>query len=506
MRILWIILALIVLIVGLLYGLLFTAPGNNFVGPVIEKNLQAKIPIDVKLETYLLRINRFDIKLLIGDDSTVEAKGTMSLFSQSLDASYRIQIEELANLEKVIGSRMNGPLNIEGTAAGGQESFVIQGNSDFAKSNTRYLVTLKEFEPHNAEATLSHIHIDSLLHLVNKPIYASGLLNISVDFANIDLNRPEKIEGQVLTSLTKGIVHPLPVQKDFNLSVPENTWFKSNTATKIESGLATTSADIQSSIADLNARPVIFDLKQSSLNAPYTLTVPDLDKLFFVTKQHMHGSLKIEGVVETNKEHVQATAHSDTLGGSVDALFKDGKLDTDARNIQIVALTDMMIYPRIFDSRANAKLAFNTLTKKGTLNAQLLNGQFLPNKMSSLINQLAQLDITKEVYEKTVIDSQIDDKQLTTDFHLKSRLTELDSKAGKIDLDKQQIDTTIDIKIRKAELPVTLKGALKKPEISVDTGALLESKAKKEANKQLEKNLPKDIKESPAGDLLKKFF
>jgi hypothetical protein len=122
--------------------------------------------------------------------------------------------------------------------------------------------------------------------------------------------------------------------------------------------------------------------------------------------------------------------------------------------------------------------------------------------MTFMLQQMANFDITREVYERTTLDTRIDDKVLRSDLHMKSKLTELDSKNGLIDLARQYIDTTINVKIRKMFLPGVIKGKLTDPNIKIDAKDLMKAKAKDE----LEKRLPADIKKSPAGDLLKNLF
>jgi hypothetical protein len=216
----------------------------------------------------------------------------------------------------------------------------------------------------------------------------------------------------------------------------------------------------------------------------------------------MKGEITVTGDVKTDKKGFEATAHSDTLGGAIDAKVKNNKVSATVKNVQTVALTDMLLYPHIFDSTANMQLDFDTLSKKGELHAELLDGQILPNKMTFMLQQMANFDITREVYERTTLDTRIDDKVLHSDLHMKSKLTELDSKNGLIDLERQYIDTTIHVKIRKMFLPVVIKGKLKDPKIKIDAKDLMKAKAKEE----LEKQIPDDVKNSPAGGLLKKFF
>ncbi len=491
--------AILVLLLALLYGALFTAPGNGLLKPVIESKIAAKVPLPTKLQRFVLRPDRFDILLKIGEDTTIEAKGSMDLFSQYIDASYSVDIKELSNLEKLIGTRLNGPFRTSGSVKGDRSELKISGNSDVSGSETVYAVDLKEFEPGNLTAKVAHLQIDRLLHMLNMPPYAEGRVDIEAKIANLDM---EHLDGTVVTEIREGVVNPQPVKSDFNISVPSDLTFKGDVNTRLKGSKAVSKVDFISSIATLSSKALTYDIKKGALTADYRTEIADLDKLFFLTKQHMKGSITVTGDVETSKEKVRATAHSDTLGGALDALFENGIAEVNIKNIQTVALTDMLLYPHIFDSRANAQLKYDTIKQLGTLNAQLLNGQILPNKMSFMLQQMANFDITKEVYERTTIDTKIVKKRLISDLYMKSRLTEISSKNGVVDLDKQTIDTTLDIKIRKNMLPVVIKGPLTSPKIKIEAKELLKSKAKEE----LEKRLPKNLKESPAGELLKGLF
>ena len=491
--------ALLVLLLGAAYGLLFTAPGNGILQPVIEKRIAAQVPLPTRLETFVLRPDRFEVALQIGKDTRIEAKGTMSLTARSVDATYDVDIEELANLQKLIGQKLNGPFHTRGTVKGDQKKLMIDGESDVAGSATDYHLVLRDFEPENLKAHVAHLHIDKLLHMVNQPDYAEGFVDVRADIPSLD---DDHLKGNVVTKITKGKVHPAPVKRDFNLSVPSNLAFHGDVKTRLAQTKAISDVDFVTSVATLRSKNLVYDIEEGALSTDYRLHVPNLDNLYFVTNQHMRGKITVTGDVKLKGEHIDATAHSETLGGAIDARFNDGKLDAKVKNIQTVALTDMLLYPHVFDSKANVQLKYDTLKQAGTMHAELLNGQILPNKMTFLLQQLANFDITREVYERTTIDTKILKKVLHTDLRMKSRLTEITSENGLVDLNRQYIDTTLKIKLRKMLVPVTLVGPLASPEVKIDKNALLKSKAKEE----LEKKLPDNIKNSPAGGLLKNLF
>ena len=489
----------ILLVLGAAYGLAFTQPGNDFLRPILEKRIAEKVPLPTHLSTFVLRPDRFEIALKIGDDTRIGAKGTMNLAKRSVDALYDVDIKELANLQKLIGQKLNGPFKTHGTIKGDERSMSIDGVSDVAGSATDYHLKLRDFEPENLVANIAHLHIDKLLHMIDRPIYAQGLVDVDANIASIDL---EKLKGNVVTKISKGLVHPIPIQKDFNLSIPSNLTFHGDIHTRLAQTKAVSTVDFVTSIATLSSKSLTYDIAQRSLTTDYDLHVPNLDDLYFVTNQHMKGAITFTGDVKADKKGFGATAHSDTLGGAIDAKIANNKVDVQVKNIQTVALTDMLLYPHIFDSKANMTLGYDTLVKRGNLHAELLNGQILPNKMTFLLQQMANFDITREVYERTTLDTRIDDKTLLSDLHMKSRLTELKSKDARIDLKRQTIDATIDTKIKKSFIPIVIKGPLKDPKIKIDAKDLMKAKATQE----LEKRLPDNLKKSPAGDLLKKLF
>ncbi|WP_456485532.1 hypothetical protein [Hydrogenimonas sp.] len=499
MKFLWSIVILLLLLFGATYALLFTKPGNDLLKPLIESKIAANVPLPTKLERFTLRPNRFDMALKIGKDSLIEAKGTMNLFSQSVNGNYRVQIQELSNLQKLIGQKLNGPFHTQGTIEGNKMVMHIDGSSDIAGSSTEYHLALREFRPENLVATIEHMQIDKLLHMVNQPIYAKGIVNIEAKIPRMDI---KNLKGDIVTAIRKGRVHPAPIKRDFNLSIPSNLTFAADIKTRLAQTKAISDTNLRTSIAKLLAKTLTYDIAKGSLATDYILNIPNMDRLYFLTGQHMKGAMKITGDIKSSKNHILATAHSDTLGGAFDALYKNGKADIKIKNIQTVALTDMLLYPHIFDSRANAKITYDTLRKKGTMHAELLDGQILPNKMSFLLKQMANFDITKEIYERTTIDTDIDDKRLTSDLYMKSRLTEITSRQGVIDLDEKRIDTTLNIKIRKMWIPVHLTGELTKPNIKIDTRGLMKSKVKEE----IKKRLPIKLKDSPVGDLIKNLF
>ena len=492
-------LLLILTILGIFFGLLFTEPGNKILRPYIEKEIQKQLPVPAKLETFRLRPDNFAVSMLIGSDSTVDVEGTFDVADQSIDADYRIDIKELSDLKKLIGTEMYGPIRAKGHLQGGQKSAALQGDARIAGGIVDYLVGLKMFQPKKVIAKAANLRIDRLLEMVGKPAYASGFLDINAKITHIEKSR---LRGKILTAIRKGTVDADNVARDFNITLPPSLPYRFQSETNLQNETATSKLRLESGVANLRCDAMRYDLPQKRLDSDYRLDIPDLNRLQFVTHRPLKGKLTLTGNVETSPKGLKVTAHSELLNGAFDATVENNMVHASLKNIQTVALTDMLLYPHIFDSRANAQLDYDTLTRKGRIKALLLDGQILPNRMSFLLQQMANFDITKEIYERTTLQTQIDDKKLTSDLKMKSRFTELSAKEAVVDLDENSIDAVLLVQIKKLTIPVTFKGALDKPKISIDARDLAKARAKKE----LEKRLPAKLKNSPAGDVIKKLF
>ena len=490
---------LIIIIMAIIYGLLFTPQGNSIIKPIIEEEISKKISIPVKLETFMLKPEEFKIVLTTNDKSYIASKGSFNILAQSLELFYDIKINELSNLKELIGKKFNGSFRTNGKLKGDQYILHIDGKTNLANSDTSYHIELKEFKPQKIKAVVKHMQIDRLLYTVNQPVYSNGLADIKADIKSFNI---EKLDGAIKAKISESTLDPKPFMRDFGISIPPNVTIEARLNTKLKGSKAISSLNVISSINNLTSEVITYDLKKNYLKADYRLEIPNLDKLYFLTNKHMLGSLTITGNVKKAKDLMQLTGHTDTLGGAVDFILKNEKFKANIKNIQTVALTDMLLYPHIFDSRVNAKINYNTNNKKGTLHTELYDGQILPNKMSFLLKQLTNFDITKEIYEYTVLDTKIEDKQLISNLHMKSRYTEISSKDALINLEKETIDTTLNVNIKKSIIPVSLTGELFKPSIKIESDELI----KKRAIEEIEKRLPKEIKESPIKDLIKNLF
>ena len=159
-------------------------------------------------------------------------------------------------------------------------------------------------------------------------------------------------------------------------------------------------------------------------------------------------------------------------------------------SIKFVMEYEKLSYPETIEKLAsmyNFNLDYDLLTKKGNLLGKLTNGHLLENNFVTLVNQLAKVELTKEVYETFDINTKINDRILTSDLIMKSQNTQLNIKDSILDLEKNLIDAKINTTIKDKTLDINLKGETSSPQISLDAKDLL----KEQINKKIEKKKDK---------------
>jgi len=416
----------------------------------------------------------------------ISVNGKFNSADFGIDGSYLLDIAELGLFRPVTKVALRGPLFTKGIVKGNRNKLVVDGSSNIASSKTSYHVVLRDFRPLSANIAVKKAKLDKIFYIANKPAYAKGNLNIGAKLTNLVA---KKVEGTIKAALSNGLVNTAVVKKEFKLSMPKTT-FDATINTNVKKSVAVSKLQVNSSIAKLIANKAIFNIGKAMLNSDYQLVIPDLDKLYFISEHHLRGGVTVNGFIEKAKNLV-VTAHSDMLGGKVDVKLVDDKVTKTVRGVEVTALTDMLMYPKVFDSTMDADITYNLKTKKGLMKAKLFDGHILPNTMTFLLNQVVNFDITKEVYKKADIISKIADNIILSDMDIQSEHTRITSKNALIDTKKDKVDARLRIDIGRRTIYAKIKGNIRKPEVSLDVKEILEN----ELRKQLEKRLPKKLKE-----------
>lgn len=482
-------------------------------GEIVLRTKDAKINTKVMKNDFNITIPSTDFVMnldakLKGDDVDYNYELVSKLFKVTssgkviptplkTDIKYALDIKELALLKPVTGADVRGSFRLNGTVKGTKANLVVDGRSDVASSNTKFEAILKEFAPVSLKASMKNLKLERVLYMIKQPHYAYGIFSLDVDIPDA---RSGKLNGKVLSSIKNGLLDSKYITKayEFKTQMPK-TNFNMTTNTTLNGDIVDSKVDLVSTLANIEIKRARLNLKNNIINSDYKATVPNLDKLYFASQQHMKGSISVYG--ELNKgDDLDLSIFSNVAGGKIEAKLHNDDFHADITAIQTLDALHILIYPEIFKASLDAKLDYNLATKKGKFDGNLIDGKFTKNQMFSLVKEYAKVDMYVETF-KGDVHADINKENILASMDLKSNTSSIKTKNTKLNTKTKIIDSKIDIVANKNPVSVTLKGKTSSPRVSVGVEELI----KKEVGKAIEKEVGKAIEEE-VGKLLKSFF
>jgi hypothetical protein len=496
----------IILNISTFYVLLFTSFGNGIVAPIIEENVNKKNLVDLKIDEFILRMDRIELNSTINNGSKLSINGDINIFDMFVDLKYDLKVDDLSKYQKLTKEKLNGEFFTHGTIKGDKNLVEVLGFSDFLDSDSSYNISLKNFKLDLIDFNIKNLEIEKLLFLVNQPRYADGKIDINGKIKNVNI---PTLNGKIVTKIYEGhIVNDL-INQNFDLELNDKIDFNSTITTHLNPYKVDSSIDFYTTVANIFVKSATVNLKDKSINSDYILKIDDLSKLKDITKQELNGKIVLSGDILKSKDLI-VSGKSDIFGGNLKFNLFNDDFKANLINIEALQLTQMLSYPEVFDSKASFNIAYNIKDKSGDIKANLLNGHFVENEFSALINNFAKFDITREVYKQVSFDSHIQDNSINSKLIMNSNNTIIDIKKSIIDLETKNIDTNIDVFVNKVKLIFNITGKTDNPKVSLDTTKVIKNKLKEKAKEKITNDLGKKIDEklgnSIGSDLIKSIF
>ncbi len=472
-KVVYAIVGLLILVIVGAYSLLFTQMGNNILKPTVQKKISKALGKSIEVKEFSLRPSTLKLVCYYGGNRLLDIHGGFSIFSSTMNLNYTVNIKNLGNF---VGKNViKGGLRTVGRIYGSFGDFTVDGTANVFGGSLNYRIRLTDKKPESLRLKASNIELDQLLVALGKPVYAYG--RISANGELDDLNTASS-KGEVVVNLDKGFTNPEVLKKEFNF---ENAKIPFNVVSNIKASgkLLHAVLTLNSNVAMFNVTNSDIDLKSKTLKGTFKLILPDLNKLYFMTKRHLRGKLVFNGDFFKGKDLIVNANSQNVAGGKLQINFKNGVVNANYTDGRLVRLLDMLEYPKVFDSKANLTMTYNLKTTKGEAHVKLINGHFLPNRMSFLINTLAGFDITRELYKLSTVDSKIDNMTIVSNLYMKSRLTQITSKDAYVNLRTNKVDAILNVMIAKKPLKVYIKGDLNKPKVRLDLKGYIKGKLNK---------------------------
>lgn len=350
-KILYGIMAFIVVLLIAFYTLLFTSFGNNIVANFIQDKIKQSTGLDANITQFNLRFSSLDIEANLANMADLKLEGNLSLFRLGFDLDYIISLDK--NYAKNLGLNLKQNLAFSGKISGKSSDFIVDGRGYLFGSNVLLDARIYDYSPIALNLSANDLQISELLALFGRGSLAKGTIDIASKISAKDL----KPDGNAIIKLDNTYINYAEIKKEFNIDLPENSNLKAEILANIKDDTVYAVSRIYNAYLTLQTQKTLYNLTQNALNTDFDLSVPNLAKLEKLTKTKLNGSLGVKGDASVvNNILSSLNANVIGLGGEVTARLKNNQLNVNASNASLEKILALVGYGSIVSGNLNANL------------------------------------------------------------------------------------------------------------------------------------------------------
>ena len=465
-----------------------------------SSNLNARLLKDSVISDFVVSSSLFNF---------IVKKAKLNTKDLNLTSDYNLDVKKLSAFNDISQMKLKGSFYFKGNVEKIKDNISFNTKSNIFKSNTNISAKLISNKLKDLKIDIKKLNLKEALNAISMPMYASGYLDMNANIPNANM---DELKGSINTKVYNGVVNNALVNKDFDLKLVDRLTFKTDFKTILKDNHIYNTSNIYTSKANVFVKETKINLKTMKIESDYKIQVEDLSKLYDLSSMKMRGSAVINGTL-VKDENMLLLGKSNLLDGSLNYKLLNSDFTAKIKDINVLKTLHMMYFPEVLKSTANVDLKYNLENKIGTVNGLLINGRFVKNEFSSMLNNFARFDITKEVYEKITLDSKINKNIINSTMHFKSKLTKLDMTKSVLDTEKMITDSYVKVNIKGIKFDTSIKGNVSSPKIKLHIGSALQATIDAKKDELLKKlnidkldkdNLKRKLKEQMESGKFKK--
>jgi hypothetical protein len=383
--ILWF-LGFLALLLCVVYAVLFTNSGNNFLKPYIQKEIQKYVQNRVVVESFTLKTNFIDMEILLDEKSRVILNGDFSILDMKFDINYILALKDI----KTQQLNIDGIVALKGKAIGHKNAFKIDAQGEIFNAKTLLDVDVVQNSIQSINIDTKGLHVEKVLALLNQPIYSKGFIDINANLAPI----PQmKLKGVGKINISFGQLNQKEISKSFGINLPPNFTYRGDIDFVVDKDQVQAKSTLISNLFKLDAENVIYEIPTKKFYTDYTLSIPSLSALEELLGVSLYGNLSVVGDVILDKD-LKINAYSKTLGGEVKASMHNQTASLHVKDIYVSELLKMLKQERYSNGVLNSNvevsniknLDFQSLTniKEANIDGDVLGKLLEKNGVSNI--------------------------------------------------------------------------------------------------------------------------
>ena len=410
---------------------------------------------------------------------------------------------KIADLGAIFGSGAKSPANIKANV-GLKAGELSDGDIDIKGFGGQILAKVKGKA---LNANIKNIKAEQVLAMTTFGSLFNGEVNAELSLDGLNL---QNLNGRGELSVKNGVFNAAAMSKLLETEFPENVKFSLNFKPTFTNSVAYFSSNFASDIANISKFDGSYNLQKNALDAAYSANVSDLSKLSFLTGVALYTPLNVSGKIASTNQAINASANSDIFGSNTDITFKSGALNANMKNAKIEQILKALGYEQFYIGSTNMTFDYNTASKLGEFNANILNAHLAKTGLTELISSvLGGRDITTEVYENGVVKGTIKGDIITFDANMHSKRSDINVKQASINTKSKALNIPVSANYEKTDIGIDITGTTEAPKYALSS-QYLKQKAEQGVEKLIDKAFKgNDEKADKAKDILnnlKKLF
>ena len=410
---------------------------------------------------------------------------------------------KIADLGAIFGSGAKSPVNIKANV-GLKAGELSDGDIDIKGFGGEILAKVKGKA---LNANIKNIKAEQVLAMTTFGSLFNGEVNAELSLDGLNL---QNLNGRGELSVKNGVFNAAAMSKLLETEFPENVKFSLNFKPTFTNSVAYFSSNFASDIANISKFDGSYNLQKNALDAAYSANVSDLSKLSFLTGVALYTPLNVSGKIASTNQAINASANSDIFGSNTDITFKSGVLNANMKNAKIEQILKALGYEQFYIGTTNMAFDYNTASKFGEFNANILNAHLAKSGLTVLISSvLGGRDITTEVYENGVVKGKVTGDIITFDANMHSKRSDINVKQASINTKSKALNIPVSANYEKTDIGIDITGTTEAPKYALSS-QYLKQKAEQGVEKLIDKAFKgNDEKADKAKDILnnlKKLF
>ena len=462
----------------------------------LNSDFNLNLPDLAKLESIIGRKISSDVKAngnLKTDFSTLELSNSqISAFKDALKAdagakydlknkngelSAKLNANDLAALQNVLGVKLQGKANGEFSAALAQNELKnLNLNLNAMGGNL------------NASGNLSDLKLKASnlnLAVLSALFYGSAIGEGTIN-GDAKLNLKDGINGTAQISLANGVIFKKFLDGATGKNFPNDLKADAQAQTNIKNSVATFSVSANSDLAQLQSLNGTYELKNKALKANYALLIPSLQRLEFFLNRRLNGKIAATGELSHDGKSLFATINSKVAGGELNGRIAGDEANFKIQNFIVKELTTLLNIDHVYDGTGNANLTYNTSSHGGKFDSIINNGRLPSGGLIDKIGKILGRDLGGEVYNDAKVNGTIKQNLINFNADMSAQKSKLNVTGGTLDSETGAISVPVKANIEKTDLEINITGTIKNPKYDVRSD-YLKGKLDKQIGKGIDK-------------------